>query len=119
MNNIINSKLATSDLPKSIISQINGAEFNVPAGLTSVQAETFLDAEMAGVKGVFWFLLGVSLMAFVLSLGVEDHGLPEDKKNVEEKVEVAPENGGNQDGEDVERQEAEGNREKRDLEAQN
>lgn len=118
MNNVINSRLAVSDLPKSIVDQINGAEFNVPAGLTSAQEETFLDAEMEGVKGVFWFLLAVSLLTFVLSLIVEDHGLPEDKKKSEEKGEVSQENGGIQDAEESGSQETEENREKSDLEAQ-
>jgi hypothetical protein len=92
MNNIINSKLATSDLPKTIVDQINGAEFNVPAGLTAAQSQTLLDAEMEGVKGVFWFLLAVSLLTFLLSLIVEDHGLPEDKKKSDEKEETRQEN---------------------------
>jgi len=118
MNNVINSKLAVSDLSKSIVDQINGAEFTVPVGLTSVQAQTVLGAEMAGVKGVFWFLLAVSLSTFLLSLIVEDHGLPEDKKKSEGKVEAPQENGESQDGEESESQEAEENREKTDLEAQ-
>ena len=79
MNNIINSKLAASGLPKSVVDQIDGAEFNVPPGLTEDQTQTLLDAEMDGVKGVFQFLLAVSLLTFVSSLIVEDRGLPEDK----------------------------------------
>ena len=112
MNNIINSKLATSDLPKTIVDQINGAEFNVPAGLTAAQSQTLLDAEMEGVKGVFWFLLAVSLLTFLLSLIVEDHGLPEDKKKSDEKEETRQENVETQaEGETVIRGE-EGTREK-------
>jgi MFS family permease len=86
MNNLISSRLRTSGLPTSITDQIRGAEFNVPAGMTAAQREILLDAEMSGLKGVFWFLLGVSIMTFLLSLGVSDHGLPGDKK-VEEKAE--------------------------------
>lgn len=115
MNNIINSKLAASDLPKNIVDHINGVEFNGLARLTSAQSQTVLDAEMEGVKGVFWFLLAVSLLTFLLSLIVEDHGLPEDKKKSGEKIE---ENGENKDGEEAEIQEIEGNREKIDLEGQ-
>jgi hypothetical protein len=91
LNNVINSKLETSDLPKDITSQIRGAEFNVPAGLTAAQTETLLDAEMAGVKGVFYLLLGIAALTFVISLGVEDHGLPSDPKKEEPKT-GAPEN---------------------------
>src|SRR5271169_964997 len=83
MNNIINSNLATSDLLKTVVGQINGAQFNVPAGLAAEQSRTLLDAEMEGVKGVFWFLLAVSLLSLLLSLVVEDHGPLEDKKKSE------------------------------------
>jgi fucose permease len=83
MNNVIKSKLETSDLPIGIIDEIRGAEFNIPAGLSDSQMQTLLDAEMAGVKGVFYFLLGVSALTFFLSLAVEDHGLPGDEKKVE------------------------------------
>jgi fucose permease len=86
MNNVINSKLADTDLPKNVTQQIKGAEFNIPPGLNQTQVQTLLDAEMEGVRGVFWFLLGVGAVTFVLSLGVEDHGLPGDeKKGLEEK----------------------------------
>ena len=83
MNNIIKSKLETSDLPADIADQIRGAEFNIPAGLTGAQMQTLLDAEMAGVKGTFYFLLGVAGLTFFLSLLVEDRGLPGDEKKVE------------------------------------
>jgi len=118
MNNIINSKLATSDLPKTIVDQINGAEFNVPAGLTATQSQTLLDAEMEGVKGVFWFLLAVSLLTFLLSLIVEDHGLPEDKKKSDEKEETRQENVETQAESGPVIQGEEGTREKTDLEGQ-
>ena len=87
MNNVINSKIASSDLPTNITSQIRGAEFNVPAGLTVEQKQALLDFEMEGVKGVFYFLLGVSALTFILGLGVEDRGLPKDEKKGQEKVE--------------------------------
>ena len=56
MNNIIKSNLAESGIPESILESIRGAEFNIPQGLNESQMELLLDAEMAGVKGVFWFL---------------------------------------------------------------
>ena len=86
MNNVINSKVASSDLPTNITSQIRGAEFNIPAGLTADQKQTLLDFEMEGVKGVFYFLLGVSSLTFILGLGVEDRELPKDEKGQEKKV---------------------------------
>jgi fucose permease len=91
MNNLITSNLAMSDLPVDVTDQIRGAEFTVPAGLTEAQTQTLLDAEMAGIKGVFWFLLGVGALAFFLSLGVEDHGLPGDHRKVEPTVETQTE----------------------------
>jgi len=85
MNNVINSKVASSDLPTNITTQIRGAEFNIPAGLTAEQKQTLLDFEMEGVKGVFYFLLGVSALTFILGLGVEDRELPKDEKKGQEK----------------------------------
>jgi fucose permease len=87
MNNVINSKVASSDLPITITSQIRGAEFNIPSELTAEQKQTLLEFEMEGVKGVFYFLLGVSALTFVLGLGVEDRGLPKDEKKGHEKSE--------------------------------
>lgn len=85
MNNIIASKVFSSNLPQDVTSQIRGAEFNVPAGLTDAQKQTLLDFEMVGMKGVFYFLLGTAALTFLLSLGVKDRGLPGD-----EKKETAP-----------------------------
>jgi fucose permease len=117
MNNIINSKLATSDLPKTIVDQINGAEFNIPAGLTAEQSHTLLDAEMEGMKGVFWFLFAVSLLTFLFSLIVEDHGLPEDKKP-DEKEDARQQNMETRLEDATEIQREEGDTEKTDLAGQ-
>jgi hypothetical protein len=84
MNNIISHKLSKSDIPKDIANQIKGTEFNLPPGLNETQVQTLLDAEMEGVKGVFWFLLAVAALSFVLSLAVEDNGLPGDPAGTEE-----------------------------------
>jgi len=67
-------------LPESVMSHITGVQFKVPDGLTGDQVKVLLDAEMEGVRGVFWFLFGVSVLTFLLSLGVEDRGLPVDPK---------------------------------------
>ena len=68
MNNILSMKLASSDLPKSVIDQIHGFEFNIAPGLTSMQRQALLDAEMEGIKR---FLLASSLLTFLSSLIVE------------------------------------------------
>ena len=100
MNNIITSKLATSGLPSEVTDQIRGAEFNVPAGLTGAQTQTLLDAEMDGIKGVFWLLLGVAGITFILSLAVEDHGLTGEEKNRGKKLEHTEKAPGPLDGQD-------------------
>ena len=87
MNNVIKSNLADSGIPESILESIRGAEFNIPQGLSESQMQLLLDAEMAGVKGVFWFLLATSIIALLLSFGVEDNGLPGDEKR-EKKAEA-------------------------------
>lgn len=85
MNNVIASKLTNSDLPQDIVSQIRGAEFNIPAGLTEPQQQTLLDFEMDGIKGVFYFLLGTAALTLLLSLPVKDNGLPGDEKKKTEE----------------------------------
>lgn len=69
----------------NVTNEIRGTEFNVPLGLSERQAQSLLDSEMEGVKGVFWFLLGVSTVTFILNLAVEDHELPGDEKNKDNK----------------------------------
>jgi len=97
MNNIIKSTLADSGIPENILGSIRGAEFNVPPGLTQEQMELLLDAEMAGIKGVFWLCLAVSAITLLLSFGVEDKGLPGDeKREAERKAEQGAR--GNQQG---------------------
>ena len=86
MNNVIKSKLANSDLPLSVIDQIRGAEFKVPPGLNEEQTNALVDAEMAGIKGVFYFLLGTAALTLLLSFAVEDKGLPGDEKKEEKPV---------------------------------
>jgi len=86
MNNVIASKVLSSDLPEDIASQIRGAEFNIPAGLTDAQKQSLLDFEMAGLNGVFYFLLGTAAITFLLSLPVKDRGLPGDEKK--QKIET-------------------------------
>jgi hypothetical protein len=81
MNNVITSRIANAGFPQAIVDQIKGASFNIPLGLTSEQTQVLLDAEMQGVRGVFWFLLGAAGLTFFLSLPVEDKGLPGDEKN--------------------------------------
>lgn len=85
MNNIIKSTLADSGIPEDILESIRGAEFNIPPGLTQGQMELLMDAEMAGIKGVFWFCLAVSAITLLLSFGVEDKGLPGDEKREAER----------------------------------
>jgi MFS family permease len=88
MDNVITSKLANAGFPENVVEGIRGAQFNIPSGLTEEQVDLLLDVEMEGIKGVFWFLLGVSALTFLLSLPVEDHGLPGDeKKPLENEVE--------------------------------
>jgi MFS family permease len=95
MNNVIRSQVENAGFPSEIVVQIRGAEFNVPTGLTEVQKQQLLDAEMTGIRGVFYFLLGVSALTFLLSLGVADRGLPGD-----EKKEDIPEMGADGEGTD-------------------
>jgi hypothetical protein len=85
MNNIIKSTLADSGIPEDILESIRGAEFNIPPGLTQGQMELLVNAEMAGIKGVFWFCLAVSAITLLLSFGVEDKGLPGDEKREAER----------------------------------
>lgn len=80
VDNIIHSQISSAGLPESVREQIKGVQFKVPEGLTNEQVTFLLEAEMEGVKGVFWFLFGVSVVTFLMSLGVEDHGLPMDPK---------------------------------------
>ena len=80
VNNIIHYEMNKAGLPESVMSHITGVQFKVPDGLTGDQVKVLLDAEMEGVRGVFWFLFGVSVLTFLLSLGVEDRGLPVDPK---------------------------------------
>jgi hypothetical protein len=80
MDNVIASKLRGSGIPQSVLDEIKGAQFDVPSVLTSDQVQMLLESEMEGLRGVFWFLLGVSALTFLLSLPVEDHGLPGDEK---------------------------------------
>lgn len=80
MNNVIRSEIATSGIPPDIASQITGVQFNLPAGLTEAQMTALLDAEMEGVRSVFWFLFGVGVCTLLMSLPVQDHGLPMDPK---------------------------------------
>jgi fucose permease len=88
MNNVIHSQITKAGLPESITGEITGVQFNIPAGLTSEQVEILRDAEMEGVRGVFWFLFGVSVLTLLMSLPVEDHGLPKDpsKKRTDEEA---------------------------------
>jgi hypothetical protein len=90
MNNVIHSEIATSGIPPQIASQITGVQFNLPVGLTGAQMTALLDAEMAGVKGVFWFLFGVGVCTLLMSLPVEDHGLPMDPKKSAVDEEAPP-----------------------------
>ena len=80
MNNVIHSEIANSGIPPDVAAQITGVQFDLPAGLTGPQMTALLDAEMEGVRGVFWFLFGVGLCTLLASLPVEDHGLPLDPK---------------------------------------
>jgi len=109
MNNVINSKVASSYLPKNITNQIRGAEFNISTRLNGDQKHALLDFEMEGLKGVFYFLLGVSALTFILGLGVEDRGLPKDETkqgqaNVGEKSVQENESAESRDINDVEGQ---------------
>ena len=100
VNNIIHSEMNNAGLPESVTSHIIGVQFKVPNGLTGEQVEVLLDAEMEGVRGVFWFLFGVSVLTLLLSLPVEDRGLPIDPKkksvDVEQPAVVEKIEGGNE-----------------------
>jgi len=80
LNNIIHYEMNKAGLPESLTSHITGVQFKVPDGLTGDQVNVLLNAEMEGVRGVFWFLFGVSVLTLLLSLAVEDRGLPVDPK---------------------------------------